>query len=280
MALIYVVEDDKNISEIESFALKNAGHQIVECASGKEFHKQVIERIPDLILLDIMLPDEDGLQILTKMRATPETRRVPVILVTAKTTEIDKVKGLDMGADDYLTKPFGVMELISRVKALLRRVGGMEEEKFIRIGLLFIDDEKHVAYVDDKPVELTFKEYELLRYLAINQGIVLSRDNLMEKVWSLDYEGESRTLGRAKQLVRVAGAISDLRDHFSGSFVLPELKLGECVAILDTGADGRSFGSNYGGSLGCAEFLIENGAVRCIRKRQTMDELMASFDVE
>ena len=122
MALIYVVEDDKNISEIESFALKNAGHQIVECASGKEFHKQVIERIPDLILLDIMLPDEDGLQILTKMRATPETRRVPVILVTAKTTEIDKVKGLDMGADDYLTKPFGVMELISRVKALLRRV--------------------------------------------------------------------------------------------------------------------------------------------------------------
>ena len=172
MALIYVVEDDKNISEIESFALKNAGHQIVECASGKEFHKQVIERIPDLILLDIMLPDEDGLQILTKMRATPETRRVPVILVTAKTTEIDKVKGLDMGADDYLTKPFGVMELISRVKALLRRVGGME----------------------DKPVELTFKEYELLRYLAINQGIVLSRDNLMEKVWSLDYEGESRTL--------------------------------------------------------------------------------------
>ena len=139
MALIYVVEDDKNISEIESFALKNAGHQIVECASGKEFHKQVIERIPDLILLDIMLPDEDGLQILTKMRATPETRRVPIILVTAKTTEIDKVKGLDMGADDYLTKPFGVMELISRVKALLRRVGGMEEEKFIRIGLLFID---------------------------------------------------------------------------------------------------------------------------------------------
>ena len=194
MALIYVVEDDKNISEIESFALKNAVHQIVECVSGKEFHKQVIERIPDLILLDIMLPDEDGLQILTKMRATPETRRVPVILVTAKTTEIDKVKGLDMGADDYLTKPFGVMELISRVKALLRRVGGMEEEKFIRIGLLFIDDEKHVAYVDDKPVELTFKEYELLRYLAINQGIVLSRDNLMEKVWSLDYEGESRTL--------------------------------------------------------------------------------------
>lgn len=194
MALIYVVEDDKNISEIESFALKNAGHQIIECASGKEFHKQVQGRLPDLILLDIMLPDEDGLGILTKLRAAPETRRIPVILVTAKTTEIDKVKGLDLGADDYLTKPFGVMELISRVKALLRRVGGMEEEKFIHIGQLFIDDEKHVAYVNDKPMELTYKEYELLKYLSINQGIVLSRDNIMEKIWSLDYEGESRTL--------------------------------------------------------------------------------------
>ena len=194
MALIYVVEDDKNISEIESFALKNAGHRIIECASGKEFHKQVQERLPDLILLDIMLPDEDGLVILTKLRAAPETRWIPVILVTAKTTELDKVKGLDLGADDYLTKPFGVMELISRVKALLRRVGGMDEEKFIHIGALFIDDEKHVAYVNDKPMELTYKEYELLKYLAINQGIVLSRDNIMEKIWSLDYEGESRTL--------------------------------------------------------------------------------------
>ena len=210
MALIYVVEDDKNISEIESFALKNAGHHVVECASAKEFHKQVRERIPDLILLDIMLPDEDGLSILTKIRGVPETRRIPVILVTAKTTEIDKVKGLDLGADDYLTKPFGVMELISRVKALLRRVGGMEEEKFLRVGLLFIDDEKHVAYVDDKPVELTFKEYELLKYLTINQGIVLSRDNIMEKIWSSDYEGESRTLDvhikTLRQKLGVAGS--------------------------------------------------------------------------
>lgn len=194
MALIYVVEDDKNISEIESFALKNAGHQIVECDCAKHFHKIIQDRVPDLVLLDIMLPDEDGLSILAKLRATPQTRRVPVILVTAKTTEIDKVKGLDLGADDYLTKPFGVMELISRVKALLRRVGGMEAEKFLHIGSLFIDDEKHVAYVEDKPVELTYKEYELLKYLMINQGIVLSRDNIMEKIWSLDYEGESRTL--------------------------------------------------------------------------------------
>ena len=131
MSHIYVVEDDKNISEIEGYALKNAGHNVVECSNGKEFHKAVQERIPDLILLDIMLPDEDGLEILTKLRSSPETRRIPVIMVTAKSSEIDKVKGLDMGADDYLTKPFGVMELISRVKALLRRSGGMEEEKFI-----------------------------------------------------------------------------------------------------------------------------------------------------
>ena len=194
MAYIYVVEDDNNISEIESFALKNAGHTVVECASGKDFHKLMRERIPDLVLLDIMLPDEDGLEILRKLRQVPETRRVPVIMVTAKTTEIDKVKGLDMGADDYITKPFGIMELISRVKAVLRRAGGTDEEKLIGIGQLFIDDEKRVAYVGDKPVELTYKEYELLKYLALNRGIVLTRDNIMDRIWSTDYEGESRTL--------------------------------------------------------------------------------------
>ena len=134
MAYVYVVEDDKNISEIESFALKNAGHTVVECASGKEFHKLMRDRIPDMILLDVMLPDEDGLEILRKIRQTPETRRVPVIMVTAKTTELDKVKGLDLGADDYITKPFGIMELISRVKALLRRTGSSDEEKLMLYG--------------------------------------------------------------------------------------------------------------------------------------------------
>ena len=120
MALIYIVEDDKNISEIESFSLKNAGHQTVEFPDGRSFYKELAEKKPDLILLDIMLPDEDGLSILRKIREKRETKRIPVIMVTAKTTEIDKVKGLDNGADDYMTKPFGVMELVSRVKALLR----------------------------------------------------------------------------------------------------------------------------------------------------------------
>lgn len=194
MALIYIVEDDKNIQEIEMFALKNIDYAVegFECAG--DFYKRLYEKLPDLVLLDVMLPDEDGLEIVKKLRKRPDTMRVPIIMVTAKTTEIDKVKGLDMGADDYITKPFGIMELISRVKALLRRTGSSDEEKLIGIGSLFIDDEKRVAYVDDKPVELTYKEYELLKYLALNRGIVLTRDNIMDRIWSTDYEGESRTL--------------------------------------------------------------------------------------
>lgn len=194
MALIYIVEDDKNISEIEAFALKNSGHMVKEFECAKDFYKVLTEKNPDLIMLDVMLPDEDGLQILKKIRSVPETKKVPVIMVTAKTTEIDKVKGLDLGADDYLTKPFGVMELISRVKALLRRSKGMEDEKFLSLGNIFIDGEKHMVYVDDEPCDLTYKEYELLHLLIQNQGIVMKREVIMDRIWSLDYEGESRTL--------------------------------------------------------------------------------------
>ena len=153
-----------------------------------------MDKKPDLILLDIMLPDEDGLTILKNLRERRETRKIPVIMVTAKTTEIDKVKGLDNGADDYMTKPFGVMELVSRVKALLRRVGDQDSEKIMRIGDLVIDDEKRKVFVEDKPVELTYKEYELLHYLAQNQEIVLPRDSIMEHIWHANCEIESRTL--------------------------------------------------------------------------------------
>lgn len=194
MALVYIVEDDKNISEIEAFALKNSGHTVMEFDCARAFYKKLAEKNPDLILLDIMLLDEDGLDILKKIRSVPETKKIPVIMVTAKTTEIDKVKGLDLGADDYLSKPFGVMELISRVKALLRRSKGMEDDKFLSVGNIFVDGEKHMVYVDDEPCELTFKEYELLKLLIQNQGIVLQRDVIMDRIWSLDYEGESRTL--------------------------------------------------------------------------------------
>ena len=194
MALIYIVEDDKNIREIETFALKNSGYQVNDFECAADFYAKMQEKTPNLILLDVMLPDEDGLSIVKKIRSNSESRKIPVIMVTAKTTEIDKVKGLDMGADDYLTKPFGVMELISRVKALLRRCSGMEEEKFYSIGGIFLDIEKHAVFVDDEPVELTFKEYELLRLLLQNTGIVTSREVIMERVWGTDFEGESRTL--------------------------------------------------------------------------------------
>lgn len=194
MAWIYIVEDDTNIREIETFALKNSGYSVADFECAKDFYKKVAERVPSLVLLDIMLPDEDGLSILRKLRSMPETKKVPIILVTAKTTELDKVKGLDTGADDYLTKPFGVMELISRVKALLRRTEGMEKEKSLVLGDIFIDNEKRAVFVQDKHCELTFKEYELLKLLIQNRGIVMARDIIMERIWGTDFEGESRTL--------------------------------------------------------------------------------------
>ncbi len=194
MALIYVVEDDKNISEIECFALKNSGYEIEAFPDAESFRDRLDENKPDLVLLDIMLPDEDGLTILSKLRKNKETSKLPIILITAKTAEIDKVKGLDMGADDYLTKPFGVMELISRVKALLRRSAPLEAEKILQIGPIILDVEKHAVTVDGENCDLTYKEYELLKLLLMNAGMVTKRDMILERVWGTDYEGESRTL--------------------------------------------------------------------------------------
>lgn len=194
MALIYVVEDDQNIREIERFALQNSGYHVEEFGNAKEFYKRIADKLPQLILLDIMLPDEDGLAIIKKLRSMSVTKRVPVIMVTAKTTELDKVKGLDLGADDYITKPFGVMELISRVKAVLRRTGESVEEQNLTLGEVSIDCKKHMVTVGDEVCELTFKEYELLKLLMMNAGIVMTRDVIMERVWGIDFEGESRTL--------------------------------------------------------------------------------------
>lgn len=202
MFCIYVVEDDKNIREIETYALKNSGYAVdgFECAA--DFYKALDEKIPNLILLDIMLPDDDGLSIVEKLKAKANLKSIPIILVTAKTTELDKVKGLDMGADDYISKPFGVMELISRVKAVLRRTADKKEEKLLSIGKVFLDDEKHAVYVEDVPCELTFKEYELLKLLMQNEGVVTSREKILEKVWGTDFEGESRTLDMHIKTVR------------------------------------------------------------------------------
>ncbi len=212
MALIYIVEDDRNILEIEQFALKNAGYQVEGFVCAADFYKQFGVRRPDLILLDIMLPDEDGLTVVGKLRKSEETVMIPIILVTAKTSEIDKVKGLDIGADDYMTKPFGVMELISRVKALLRRSSiGTAENMVYTFDCIRMDDEKHMVFVKDEYVELTYKEYELLKLLLANAGIVTTRERILERIWGTDYEGESRTLDMhvktLRQKLKTGGAL-------------------------------------------------------------------------
>lgn len=194
MKTIYVVEDDANIREIEMFALKNSGYEAVGFECAQDFLASIQGQTPSLILLDIMLPDEDGISVLKKLRAWPGTRDLPIILVTAKTTEIDKVKGLDMGADDYITKPFGVMELISRVKALLRRAKPKEEEGALMLSDIVLSKANRSCRVAGEKVELTYKEFELLSLLMQNAGIVLTRDALMEKIWGIDFLGESRTL--------------------------------------------------------------------------------------
>lgn len=201
--MIYVVEDDKSIQEIESFALTNVGYRVAGFGTAKDFYKALEKEMPDLILLDVMLPDEDGLGIVKKLRSDKETVLIPVIMVTAKTTEIDKVKGLDIGADDYMTKPFGVMELISRVKAMLRRSAKPEEkERVLRFGSVVLDREKHAVFVEDRPVELTYKEYELLKLLLVNAGIVTTRETILDRVWGTDFEGESRTLDMHMKTLR------------------------------------------------------------------------------
>ena len=194
MATICVVEDDKNIREIEAFSLKNSGYEVKEFEVAKDFYQAVTEKIPDLVLLDIMLPDADGLDIVKALRVGIKTKNIPIIMVTAKTSEIDKVKGLDMGADDYIAKPFGIMELISRVKALLRRSSAEAYDKVITDGIVCIDEEKHKVSVGEETCELTFKEYELLKLLLSHADTVVSRETILEKVWGTDFEGESRTL--------------------------------------------------------------------------------------
>lgn len=192
--LIYIVEDDTAIKELECYALINSEFSVEGFERGKELFDALTMRIPALILLDIMLPDEDGIHILKKIRRTMAYRDIPVIMVTAKTTEIDAVKGLDMGADDYITKPFGVMELVSRVKAVLRRTQKAEHQQILIYKNIVIDEAQHKVFVDDEEIELTYKEYEVLKLLIINKGIVLTRDKIMESIWGYDFEQGNRTV--------------------------------------------------------------------------------------
>ena len=193
MALIYIVEDDESIREIETIALKNSNYIVSAFENAKEFYKKLDELVPDLILLDVMLPDESGYDIVRKLRKRPATQDIPIIMVTAKTTEMDMIKGLDGGADDYIKKPFSIMELITRVKALLRRTA-KDEPKLLKLDDLVLDHERHAVTVNNEPVDLTYKEYELLRLLMGSQGLVITREVILRSVWDTDFEGETRTV--------------------------------------------------------------------------------------
>lgn len=191
--LVYIVEDDTSIRELEMYALKNANFDVIGFGEGTSFLNELDKKIPDMILLDIMLPQDDGLQLLTQIRNTPQYSDIPVVMVTAKTSEIDAVKGLDMGADDYITKPFGVMELVSRVKAILRRTE-KKAKPVLAYKDIILDEGRHTVLVSGNEVDLTYKEYEILKHLIRNKGIVLTRDRLMEIVWGYDFEQGNRTV--------------------------------------------------------------------------------------
>ena len=193
MALIYVVEDDDNIREIETIALKNSNYLVKAFARATDFYRALNDILPDLVLMDVMLPDENGCDIVRRLRSQSATKRLPVIMVTAKTSEMDMVKGLDDGADDYIKKPFSVLELLSRVKALLRR-STEETQQQLRVGDIQLDNARRIVLAQGNSVELTYKEYELLRYLMINAEMVLSRESIMRFVWGTDFEGETRTV--------------------------------------------------------------------------------------
>lgn len=194
--MIFCVEDDSNIRELVVYTLETTGFQARGFEEGKSFLEALALEAPDLILMDIMLPGEDGISLLKRLKNSSKTRDIPVIMVTAKGAEYDKVKGLDLGADDYVTKPFGMMELVSRIKAVLRRSGAAKKkaEDIIVSGSLEINTKKHEVKADGEVIGLTLKEYELLKRLMENPNIVMTRDSLLEEIWGYDFDGETRTV--------------------------------------------------------------------------------------
>ena len=194
--MIFCVEDDSNIRVLVVYTLETTGFQARGFEEGKSFLEALALETPDLILMDIMLPGEDGISLLKRLKNSSKTRDIPVIMVTAKGAEYDKVKGLDLGADDYVTKPFGMMELVSRIKAVLRRSGAAKKkaEDIIVSGNLEINTKKHEVRADGEVIGLTLKEYELLKRLMENPNIVMTRDSLLEEIWGYDFDGETRTV--------------------------------------------------------------------------------------
>lgn len=193
MAKIYCVEDDTSIREIEIYTLNTTGFEALGFENGKEFFETLHKQLPDLILLDIMLPDISGMDILTALKKDPKTKDIPVILASAKGTEFDKISGLDTGADDYLAKPFGMMEMVSRVRAVLRR-STPKTVSILKTNQITLNDETHEVTVNGDNVELTLKEYSVLKMLISHPGIVFTRDRLLNEIWGMDYDGETRTV--------------------------------------------------------------------------------------
>ena len=192
--MIYCVEDDSSIRELMLYALRASGFEAEGFADGTSLLEALQQRLPKLLILDIMLPGMDGIELLKHVKGTPATAHIPVIMASAKGTEYDKVLGLDLGADDYLAKPFGMMEMVSRIRAVLRRTGVQQAEKPLRLGLLEMDTLAHTVRADGARVELTLKEFDLLRLFMEHPGRVFSRDQLLERIWSTDYMGETRTV--------------------------------------------------------------------------------------
>lgn len=212
--MIYLLEDDESIRNFVEYALNNSGLESKGFEKPSDFWKAVEKRIPNLVLLDVMLPEEDGLEVLKKLRNRSETRKLPVIMLTAKDSEYDKVIGLDSGADDYVAKPFGMMELISRIKALLRRTESDTKKDEYTAGGLYVCPSKHIVRANGKDVVLTYKEFELLCLLISNRGTVFTRDQILRNIWGFEFDGENRTVDVHVRTLRT--------------------KLGECGQLIET----------------------------------------------
>lgn len=218
--MIYCVEDEQNICELEVYTLQSVGLDAKGCSTGKELFEELENKLPQLILLDIMLPDEDGLNILRRLRSDERYAHIPVIMATAKGTEFDKVKGLDCGADDYIAKPFGMLEMVARIKAVLRRCEGRGVQQAVQIikrDNLEVNLEEHKVIVDGEEVVLTLKEFELLKKFLLHSGIVFSRDKLLNDIWGYEFTGETRTVDvHIRTLRQKLGSAGDLVETIRG----------------------------------------------------------------
>ena len=222
--MIYLLEDDESIRSFVEYALNNSGLESKGFEKPSDFWKGIGEEIPSLVILDVMLPEEDGLEVLKKLRNRSETKKVPVIMLTAKDSEYDKVIGLDSGADDYVSKPFGMMELISRIKALLRRTAEETKKDEYTVGGLYVCPSKHIVRANGNDVVLTYKEFEMLCLLISNRGTVFNRDQILQRIWGLEFDGENRTVDVHIRTLRT--------------------KLGDCGRLVETV---RGIGYKIGG---------------------------------